>query len=252
MKNKALKRPRCNQNADDWDSDSNDTVILADDEPAQESCDKHQSGISFIRFISFDNAAPNGGIVPTTSTDVPAPKLSTLPSGLSFLQSHPGLISGPSLPAGSFMFTDCRHMTVDEMHVQVPTPFSESLESSDCSVQGLSTVPPTISPQNVRPVLIRPANVSPNSFKDGHLLDDLRSKNREAARKCRQKKKNYIQKLERDYKDLKVCCCLLIVLARRLVSNKVPFLGKACHLPTGKRRSQEVYIPPPWYGLHPT
>lgn len=198
-----------------YESDSNDTVILGDDEPLEDSPKKpNDAGISFIRFISFDaNATTDGDLGTVASTDVTAPQLTTLPSGLSFLQSHPYILSDSALPRGSFMFTDCRlqmaadeersRHTIEENETLIAAPMSSESESNSCSAQDPSPTLPSISPLSAGPIPIRPAIESPRQHQFLHLTDK-KCKNREAARKCRQKKKNYIQQLEHDFKELKV------------------------------------------------
>uniref|UniRef100_A0A5K3F470 BZIP domain-containing protein n=1 Tax=Mesocestoides corti TaxID=53468 RepID=A0A5K3F470_MESCO len=202
-------------NEDSCDSDSDATVILKDDESVGLRNTKFQSGLSFARFISFHgNGTTDGDIVSATSADTSQkPYLTTLSSELSFLQNNPYVLSA-TLPPGSFMFTDCRiQMAMDERRsrqvsgndVAFSAPTSSSPESSNCSSQG--TIQPASSssstPPPARPLAIKPSLKDVNRPNDVHL-SELRCKNREAARKCRAKKKNYIQQLEHNYKELKM------------------------------------------------
>ena len=195
------------------DSDSNDTVVLKDEDTYNQS----ENGVSFVRFVSLDgNATTDGDLVPmNTQKQVCMPKLSALPTELSFLNSYPYLLSS-NLPPRSFMFTDCRiEMGLDPQKQRpvVENPISSTPEPIAPPPPPLShnlveiapkALPPQIAVAPQPPTETPP--IPPPTFKPPKpvQLSDIRCKNREAARKCRAKKKNYIQQLEHDYKELKV------------------------------------------------
>lgn len=202
-------------------------MILRDDDPLDQ-CEK---GLSFVRFMSLEGGATTDGELVTTAAvrSASKSKLTPLPPGLSFLHNHPHFLA-TSIPPGSFMFTDCRlQMSMDE---QKP---HQTVENSQIFSTPVSSNSGTIAyiPQNF--IEIAPKPLSPplhastppphppstqilsekgldtnDHFKHPKSiqLSDLRCKNREAARKCRAKKKNYIQQLENDFKDLKVLCAV--------------------------------------------
>lgn len=203
------------------DSDSGDTVILKDDD----ACDQSEKGVSFIRFISIEgNATTDGDLVPSSTPKHGSnPKLTNLPTGLSFLNSSH--LFSPNLSPGSFMFTECRlEMGMDdqksrqmvENSASIPASTSSNSDSAPPLTRNFVEIAPKILPtpvlpsslQQVVPTISIPETI-PNSapnFKHPKpvQLSQLRCKNREAARKCRAKKKNYIQQLENDFKELKV------------------------------------------------
>ncbi|VDK36727.1 unnamed protein product [Taenia asiatica] len=218
--------PNCtHENADEYscDSDSGDTVILRDDDPL----DQCENGLSFVRFMSLEGGATTDGDLVTTTAARSASKsrLTPLPPGLSFLHNHPHFLA-TSIPPGSFMFTDCRlQMSMDEqkLHqtVENSSNFSTPVSSSSGTIAYLPQNFIEIAPKPISPPIhtsTPPSHPLPTQIPlpekalgtNGHFkhpksiqLSDLRCKNREAARKCRAKKKNYIQQLEHDFKDLK-------------------------------------------------
>ncbi|VDM30224.1 unnamed protein product [Hydatigera taeniaeformis] len=214
---------RTHENVDQYscDSDSGDTVILRD----EDSLDQCEKGLSFVRFMSIEGGATTDGDLVTAAVARSASKskLTTLPPGLSFLHNHPHLLA-TSIPPGSFMFTDCRlQMAMDEQKLHqtldnIPN-FSTPVSSSSEAISYLPQNFIEIAPKPISPPLHTSTPHSPSTpfspserasdtndnFKHPKSvqLSDLRYKNREAARKCRAKKKNYIQQLEHDFKDIK-------------------------------------------------
>ncbi|KAH9283522.1 hypothetical protein ECG_03572 [Echinococcus granulosus] len=213
------------ENVDDYscDSDSGDTLILTNDDPPDQ-CEK---GLSFVRFMSLEGGATTDGNLVTSASarNASKSKLAPLPPGLSFLHNHPHFLAS-SIPPGSFMFTDCRlQMAMDEqkLHHAVenslnfPTSASSGSETSTClphnfvEIAPKPTSPPlhaSTPPPHPPPILTslsEKASIANDPFKHPKSiqLSDLRCKNREAARKCRAKKKNYIQQLEYDFRELK-------------------------------------------------
>ncbi|KAL5110641.1 Proteasome maturation protein [Taenia crassiceps] len=198
--------PNCaHENVDAYscDSDSGDTVILGCDDPL----DRCEKGLSFDRFMSLEGGATTDGDLVTTAAAKIASKskLAPLPPGLSFLHNHPHFLA-TSIPPGSFMFTDCRlQMAMDEQKLHQTAENNPNFSSPVLATpKPISSPPPPHPPPSQIPLSEKVLDTNdhfrhPKSIQ----LTDLRCKNREAARKCRAKKKNYIQQLEHDFKDLK-------------------------------------------------
>lgn len=231
------------------DSDSAETVVLADE--LGYGCDK---GISFIRFMSVEGSSTTDGdlISQVPSKNDSKPRLSDLPTGLSILKNHAHFSDCP-LPPGSFMFTECRvKMEMDGQRVlheaENVSPFpplvlspSDSETNSPHSLPKINPIPMNPALAGVVPMvpstnasLPQESSASESSSSDGQFkqpklipLSDLRYKNREAARKSRAKKKNYIQQLEHDFKELKVIIILLIFVLTLSITNKQRYFGEA-------------------------
>ncbi|VDO06117.1 unnamed protein product [Rodentolepis nana] len=202
---------RANEDDSSCDSDSAETVVLGDDL----GFDRCNKGISFLRFMSVEDDRDASGDL-LLSKCVSKPRLSDLPTGLSILKNHVNFTES-SLPPGSFSFKECRiKMDMDSQHKRLvehsspdSTTHSPNVDSEALPNHILSPVlDPIVIPINSSLPQIAP--LSEGSSSDGQFkqprsipISELRCKNREAARKSRAKKKNYIQQLEHDFKELK-------------------------------------------------
>ncbi|VDL85312.1 unnamed protein product [Schistocephalus solidus] len=209
-------------------SDSGDTVILQESETPEKCEQQSSSGISFLRFVSIDGQTyePRPHLTKRTIYEALAAQSSTvvcttadkcLP-GLSFLQSHPSFSALLQSASRSFALTDGKiHPISGEMeHNLEPLPDVPSVISSpspSTSTGSTTNISPNL-PALGTHVAIAPKSISNDQTtpsaeyslsSDGRMPYPavLRTKNREAARKCRQKKKNYIMQLEKDFKELK-------------------------------------------------
>ncbi|KAM3173073.1 hypothetical protein ACTXT7_013218 [Hymenolepis weldensis] len=196
------------------DSDSAETVVLGDD-LGYDRCSK---GISFLRFMSVEGRNTDGDLL------LSKPRLSDLPTGLSILKNHVNFTE-TSLPPGSFSFKECLiKMDMDSQDkglVENSYPVSSAADSTTHSPNVDAKTLPNhtnhVLTSVLDPIMIPPNLASPQiaprsegSSPDGQFkqprsipISELRCKNREAARKSRAKKKNYIQQLEHDFKELK-------------------------------------------------
>ncbi|BHF65635.1 hypothetical protein SprV_0200864800 [Sparganum proliferum] len=194
-----------------------------------EKCEQRpSSSFSFLRFVSIDGQTyePRPHLTKRTIYDALTAQSSTIVCttasnclpGLSFLQSHPSFSSLLQSASGSFALTDGKiHPRCGETGRSLeplldvpPVTLSPLQPASTSSVTTISSALPALRTH----VAIAPKAISDDqstSSTEYPISSNgitshpavLRTKNREAARKCRQKKKNYILQLEKDFKELK-------------------------------------------------
>nr|CDS31293.1 expressed protein [Hymenolepis microstoma] len=192
---------RTNEDDSSGDSDSAETVVLGDD-------------LGYDRCNKEDDRDADGDLL--LSKCLSKPRLSDLPTGLSILKNHVNFTE-TSLPPGSFSFKECLvKMDMDSQEkrfVEHSAPDSTT-HSPNVDAESLPNhiLTPVLDPIMIpiNSTLPQIAPVTEGSSSDGQFkqprsipISELRCKNREAARKSRAKKKNYIQQLEHDFKELK-------------------------------------------------